>query len=191
MGLNSFLESPLPHKFCSSLAAAQQQASREAADTGGIVLRLKSIRIELYCAVFTGLIPSAALVFEHPAELPAYVKPRSVGTLHLTWSSLFCPSADEDIGYLVLQTPVAAAGLLPESEDGDNCWVTTAIPRAFHTLKPASIGAVCCARCNRPIPPQRLLAVPHTQVCTHCQQKKEKYDRSNQRPRHFEEVLNT
>ncbi len=169
----SLLDVTLRPKFCASLSAAQQQAAREAADTGGLVLRVKFIRIEPHCAVFTGLIPSTALAFEHPSEFPAYVQPRSIGTLHLTWSSLLHPGADEDIGYLVLQTPVSAAGLLPESEDGDNCWVAISIQRTFHTLKPESIGPACCARCNRPIPQQRLLAVPGTRICTCCQQKKE------------------
>jgi len=154
--------------------AAEQQAARGAADTGGIVLRVKSLRIEPDCVVLTGLIPSTALVFEHPSEFPAYLQPRSLGNLHLTQSSLLHPDAGADIGYLVLQTPVASAGQLPESEDGDSCWVALAIERTFHTLKPGSIGVVCCVRCNRPIPQQRLLAVPNTRVCTNCQQKKEK-----------------
>jgi hypothetical protein len=171
---DTLLDVPLLHKFCASLPTAEQQALREAADTGGIVLRVKSLRIEPDCVVLTGVIPSTALVFQHPSEFPAYLQPRSIGNLHLTWSTLLQPGADDEIGYLVLQTPVAAAGQLPESEDGDSCWVALAVERTFHTLKPGSIGAVCCARCNRPIPQQRLLAVPNTRVCTNCQQKKEK-----------------
>jgi hypothetical protein len=167
------LDAPLLHKVCTSLPAAEQQAAREAADTGGIVLRVKSIRITPNYLVVTGLIPSTALVFEHPAEFPAFLRPRSIGNLHLTETSLH-PNTGGEIGYLVLQTPVAAAGLLPESEDGDSYWVAITVPRAFHTLPPGSIGAVCCTRCNRPISQQRLLAVPNTKVCTRCQQKKEK-----------------
>jgi hypothetical protein len=170
----TLLDAPLLHKYCASLPAAEQQALREAADTGGIVLRVKSLRIEPHRIVLAGLIPATALAFEHPSEFPAYLQPRSIGTLHLTETSLNTNPGDE-VGYLVLQTPVAAAGLLPESEDGDSFWVALAVERTFHTtLKPGSIGAVCCARCNRPIPQQRLLAVPNTRVCTHCQQKKEK-----------------
>lgn len=174
MGSDNLLDAPLLHKFCASLPVAEQQALREAADTGGIVLRIKSLRIEPNCVVVTGVIPSTALVFEHPSEFPGYLQSRSIGNLHLTWSSLLYPGAAAEIGYLVLQTPVAAAGQLPESEDGDSCWVALAVERTFHTLKPASIGDVCCARCNRPIPHQRLLAVPNTRVCTDCQHKKEK-----------------
>jgi hypothetical protein len=179
MTSDTFLDAPMFHKFCASLPTAEQQASREAADTAGIVLRVKSIRIEPNCVVLTGSIPSTALVFEHPAEFPAYLQPRSIGNLHLTTSSLH-PNTDDEVGYLVLQTPVAAVGLLPESEDGDSYWVALAVERTFQTLPPGSIGAVCCARCNRPISHQRLLAVPNTRVCTNCQQKKEKNDRSKQ-----------
>ena len=169
---STLLEAPIPHKFCASLPAAQQHAAREAADTCGLVLNIKSIRIEPNCIVLTGLIPSSALVFERTRQTPAYLQPRSLGNLHLTWSSLLSPHTTDDIGYLVLQTPVAV-GSLPESEDGDSRWVALTIQRTLHSLKPGSIGAVCCVRCNRPIPPQRLLAVPNTRVCTNCQQKKE------------------
>lgn len=174
MGTDNFLDAPLHYKFCASLLPAQRQASREAADTGGIVLRLRSVRVEPQRTVFVGLIPSTALVFEQPSGAPSRVYPRSIGTLHLTWSSLVYPRSDECIGYIVLQTPVVAAGLVPESEDGDHCWVAVSIQRAFHSLKAGSIGASCCVRCNRPIAPQRLAAMPETQVCTHCQHNKEK-----------------
>lgn len=161
------------HKFCPSLQAAEQQALREAADTGGILLRIKSLRIDPNDLVVTGVIPTTALVFERPSEFPAHLQPRSIGTMRLTWNSLQHPGPDDEIGYLVLQTPVAASGQLPESEDGDNVWVALSIRRALHTLEPGCIGAACCVRCNRPIPQQRLLAVPNTRVCTNCQQKKE------------------
>ena len=137
------------------------------------MLRVKSIRIEPHCLVLTGLIPLTALVFEHPSEVSAYLRPRSLGNLHLTWGSLLQPSASDQIGYLVLHTPVGAPGQLPESEDGDACWVALDIGRTFYTLKPGCVGTMCCAACNRPIPQQRMLAVPSTRVCTKCQQKKE------------------
>lgn len=162
------------HKFCASLPVAEQRASREAADTGGIVLRVMSLRIEPDCIVLTGLIPSTTFVFEHTSEFPGYLRPRSIGNLHLTWSSLLHTNTSDEIGYLVLQTPVGSAGRLPESEDDDSFWVALAIERTYHTLPPGSIGAVCCVRCNRPIAEQRLKAVPNTRVCTTCQHNKEK-----------------
>lgn len=171
--LETILDAPLAHRFCASLEAAEQAALREAADTGGIVLRIKSLRLEPSRLVVTGVIPTSAFVFEYPSEFPAHLQPRSMGTMRLTRNSLLHPGSGEEIGYLVLQTPVAAADHLPQSEDGENSWVALSIRRALHTLEPSSIGAVCCARCNRPIPQQRLLAVPNTRVCTNCQQKKE------------------
>jgi hypothetical protein len=169
---DTVLGAPLLQKLSISLPTAERRASREAADTGGIVLCVRSIRIEPNRVVLTGLIPSAALAFEHPGEFAAYLQPRSIGNLHLTDSSFLSNTGDE-VGYLVLHTPVTAKGLLPESEDGDAYWVALAVERTFHTLPATSIGAVCCAGCNRPISSQRLLAVPSTRVCTNCQQKKE------------------
>src|SRR4029453_15789782 len=95
------LDASIPHKFCASPAIAEKQAAQEAADTCGTVFRIKSIRIEPSCVVLTGLIPSTALVFAPPAP-PAYLPPRSIGDLHLTWSTLLHPGTTDDIGYLVL-----------------------------------------------------------------------------------------
>jgi hypothetical protein len=170
----TLLDTPLAHSFCASLQVAEQASLREAADTGGVILRIKSLRIERNSLVVTGVIPTTAVVFERPSEFPTHLQPRSIGTMRLTWNSLLHPAPDHEIGYLVLQTPVSAADQLPESEDGENSWVALSIERALHTLEPGSIGPVCCVRCNRPIPQQRLLAVPKTRVCTNCQQKKEK-----------------
>lgn len=168
------LDAPLLHKFCASLPKAEQQALREAADTGGIVLRVKSLRLDPNRLIIFGVIPSAALVFGHSSECPAYLQPRSIGSLHLTWSSLLHPDADGEIGYLVVQTPVTVPSRLQESEDGDSLWVALSIERTFRSLAQHSIGAVCCMRCSRPISRQRLLAVPNTKICTNCKQTKEK-----------------
>ena len=173
-GSPTLLDAPLFHKFCASLQEAEQAALLEAADTGGVLLRIKSLRLEPNNLVVAGVIPTAALVFEHPSEFSAHVQPRSIGTMRLTRGSLLHPPPNEEFGYVVLQTPVASPGRLPESEDGENSWVALSIRRALRTLAPSSIGAACCARCKRPIPQQRLLAVPNTRVCTNCQQKKEK-----------------
>ncbi len=163
---------PLPYRICPSLLTAEQYAARESADTGSIVLRIKSIRIEPDRILLIGLIPSDVLVFEHPSVFPSHLQTRSIGNLHLTLNSLN-PSAGDEIGYLVLQTPVATEGLPPESEDGDSYWVSLSVPRASHDLPPSCIGAVCCVHCNRPIPQHRLAAIPTTRFCTNCQQKKE------------------
>lgn len=172
--MQTLLDAPLLHTFCVSLEAAQQAALREAADTGGIVLRIKSLRLEPNHLVVTGVIPTSVFVIEYPSEFPARLQPRSMGTMRLTQNSLLHPGPSDEIGYLVLQTPVTAAEHLPESEDGENFWVAISIQRALHTLKPSFLGVACCTRCNRPIPQQRLLAVPNTRVCTNCQHKKEK-----------------
>jgi len=166
------LDASLECRISPSADMAEQRASREAADTGGVVLRIRSIRIGADRIVLVGLIPSDVLVFEHPSRFPASLRPRSTGNLHLTRCSLD-PGAGDEIGYLVLQTPVATKGLLPESEDGDSYWVSITIPRNAHDRRLGCVGAVCCARCNRPISQQRLAAVPNAKFCTNCQQKKE------------------
>ncbi len=171
--MGSKSDTVLPSEFCPSLRAAEESALREAADTGGILLRIKSLRIEADHIVAAGVIPASALAFERPSEFPAHLRPRSVGTMRLLERSLFGPDQNDELGYLVLQTPVAATGQVPESEDGDNVWVTVSVPQTMDTLEPGVIGAVCCVRCNRPITKQRLLAIPNTRVCTNCQQKKE------------------
>lgn len=171
---DSVLADALPlHKFCPSHHAAERQAMREAADTGGVVLRVKSLRVERESIVLYGLIPSAALVFEPESESPGHLRPRSIGNLCLTRDKLLHANAGEEIGYLVLHTPVAVGDAMPESEDDDSSWVALTIQRTHHTLTPGFIGAVCCACCNRPIPQQRLDAVPNAAFCTACQRKKE------------------
>jgi DksA/TraR C4-type zinc finger protein len=173
MKVETILDTRLSYSFCASLEAAEQASVREAADTGGIVLRIKSLRLEPNRLVVAGVVPRSALVIEYPSELPANLRPRSIGTMRLIRDSLLHRGSADEIGYLVLQTPVAAAEQLPESEDGENSWVALSIRRALHTLEPVLIGEACCARCNRPIPPQRLMAVPRTRVCMNCQQIKE------------------
>jgi Prokaryotic dksA/traR C4-type zinc finger len=173
MMLETLLDAPLPHKFCSSLDVAEQAALSEAADTGGVLLRVKSLRIDSGSLVITGMIPMTVPVFQERSARSAQLRPRSIGTMRLTERSLHNPEANRELGYLVLQTPLAAADQLPESEDGDELWVRLSIPRVLHKLPPSSIGAACCACCNRPIPQARLLAIPNTKVCTNCQRKKE------------------
>ncbi len=166
-------DTPLAHRFCPSLESAERDALREAADTGGILLRVKSLKISTGALTVTGVIPTAALVLKQSKRAAARLQPRSIGTMHLMPNSLLHPSSSDQIGYLVLHTPVIALDPLPDCEDGEDYWGALTIRGIWHTPVPASLGATCCARCNRPIPQQRLLAVPNTRVCTNCQQKKE------------------
>ena len=181
MGNETLFDAPLFYKFCASLSTAEKQAFSEVADTGGVVLRVKSIRIEPSRLIVIGLIRSDALDFDDRTETLGYLRRASVGSLYLTWSSLLHPKTTEDIGYLVLRTPIVTTGPLPESEDEDCYWVALPIYRVFHTLTAYSVGTIFCTRCNRPIPHERLLAIPRTRFCTNCQQEKEKKnDRGDQ-----------
>jgi hypothetical protein len=166
---NTLLDAAVPHKFFASLPAALERAEQEAVDTGGIVLQVRSIAIEPGRLVATGLIPSKAVIWNEAAA-GRFLQPRSTGNLYLTWGSLIQPK--QDIGYLVVQVPVIARQL-PGSEDGAHCWASVAIPRSLSSLQVGIIGARCCSRCNRPIAPERLKALPTTRVCILCQQQKE------------------
>lgn len=168
------LKPSVPHRSCVSLEEAYEAAVFEAANTVGVVLRVKSIRIGPNFLIVTGLVPVKALVFDNRIEFSGRLRPRSIGSFHQAQSSYPQPNTAEDLGYLVLQTPVVSSQVDPKSEDGDSCWVAVAIERTFHTLKPGCVGAVCCALCNRPISQQRLLAVPDARLCTDCQREKEK-----------------
>lgn len=168
------LRPSIPHRFCVSLEEAYEAAVFEAANTGGVVLRVKSIRIGPNFLIVTGLVPVKALVFDSRIDFSGRLRPRSIGGFHQAQSSFSQPNTADDLGYLVLQTPVVSSQVDPKSEDGDSCWVTVTIEPTFHTLEHGAVGAVCCALCNRPISKQRLLAIPGTRVCTDCQQEKEK-----------------
>jgi hypothetical protein len=164
------LDAALNSHFWSGPEEAARQAVLEAADTGGIVLRVKSLRVEVGAVVVIGLIPSATLVIRTPSEfVGGYLHPRSVGRLHLTWGALLHPETTDYIGYLVLQAPILLSGNI-QAEDDDSCWVALALERAHHTLPPGTIGPVCCTRCNRPISQQRLKVIHQARLCTVCQQ---------------------
>jgi hypothetical protein len=171
--MEAILDTPLLHKFCLSLQAAEVAALREAADTGGILLRIKSLRLEPHSLVVTGIAPTTAIIFENSPRFSAHLRPRSIGTMRLIENSFLHPNSSDEIGYLVLQTPVSCGEQVPESEDGENSWVALSIRRTLHILEPTLIGSPCCVLCNRPIPHQRLLVIPNTRVCTNCQQKRE------------------
>lgn len=169
----TLLDAPIPHRFCGSIGEAQSLALREAADTGGVIFRVRSFRIDPGRVVLNGLIPAGAAVFGRPCEAAGYLQPRSLGNLHLTWGSLVHPGAEGDLGFLVLQAPVAVPQRPAESEAGGSLWVALAVGRTFDTLPVGSIGAACCVRCNRPISEQRLKVLANARVCTGCQQRKE------------------
>src|SRR5437879_4280463 len=92
----ALLDTPLHHKFCASLQEAERAALREAADTGGVLLRIKSLRLDPNNLVVTGVIPTAALVTEYPSQFSAHVQPRSIGTMRLTRNSLLHPRPDDE-----------------------------------------------------------------------------------------------
>ena len=175
MSCAAIVDLALENRFWSSTQEAESAACREAANTGGAILRITSIRTESGRGVLSGRILSSVIDVDSSGHLDVpggYAKPRSLGTLHLTWRALLLGSGDTDIGYLVVQRPFGASRL-PDSDDSDTCFVSVEVPRLLHSLGPLTIGIEVCRTCSRPIGQKRLNAVPSTKICTFCQELKE------------------
>ena len=173
---SNLLDLPLENRFWSSLQEANTAAGEEAANTGGAIIRIEAIRVENARGVVSGRVASSAIdEAQHYNLPPGYAKPRSIGTLHLTWESLIRSRNDQDIGYLVVQRPFGASSLLDDEESG-MCFVSVEIPRQLNSLRSFAIGATVCRLCSRPIDQQRLIALPTTKICKSCQESKEKKD---------------
>lgn len=170
---STLLDLELENRFWSTIREAEDAAAREAANTGGAILQIASIRTEATRGVVSGRVLSAAVDSSPHLDVPrGYAKPRSLGNFHLTWRTLLQRSGDEDIGYLVVQRPLGAL-VLPDCEVVGSCFVSVEVTRNLHSLGPVTIGTEICRGCSRPIGPKRLNALPSTKICKFCQELKE------------------
>jgi len=166
------LDAELDHEFCDTLQTANLRALSEAANTGGIILDVSSIEIEMGCILFVGCLPNEALAEGSGTGLGrARLRPRGLGKFRTTWGALM--QSHGQVGFLVLHPPLALLGGQP-SDEAATTRVAVEIKRCFSSMPPGWIGPVCCAECNQEIPRQRLQAVPATRVCAKCKQRKEK-----------------
>src|SRR5271166_1761093 len=147
----TILDLKLGNRFWSTIREAEDAASREAANTGGAILRIASIRTEATRGVVSGRVLSAVVDSAPHLDIPrGYAKPRSIGTFHLTWKSLMQRNGDGDIGYLVVQRPIGASAL-PDGDLAETCFISVEVPRDFYSLGAVTIGTETCRACSRPI----------------------------------------
>jgi hypothetical protein len=142
-------------------------ALKAAANTGALIMPVRSIRRSESRVLFVGELPLAALDGSlEVSDGPIRVKAQDLGPFYPA-------SAHTDlVGFLLLHRPVRLiSGAVPDSEER----VAVAVAGSPELLPPTipSLGPVCCTRCNKPIPKRRLLAVPGATMCTSCQSEKE------------------
>lgn len=166
-----FLNSDLLPVFHPSGALALKAAQIEAVDTGSLLLEATSLEMAPGRLVFVGTLPFAGVTSARAsvggrrrAETPAF------GRFHTTWSALVCPEGI--LGYLVLRQPVTVTN----AGDLEDDRLTVAVGVTRRCSIPdllTNLGPTCCSKCNQPLSPSRLAAVPGTRWCVRCQQKKE------------------
>ncbi len=168
----STLSGIVPMKFHDTIDIARSHANREAADTGGTVLEVRSIEIDHENLLFIGPILAVAITTEvcFPVERPT-MKGRSLGNFH-TASADGLGQPGPLIGFLVLHHPLTLQ-LQRAGRSSDEVWVAVDLKHRDQSLPPGLIGLHCCRNCNEPISKLRLAAVPGARLCTKCQSKKE------------------
>lgn len=162
---NIILDVELEHRFAESSDAALKAALIEAANTGAVVLALEAVDVEAHRVTFIGTLPDLALTAESGATTGRW----QIKSLHTTWGAVLAPSGN--IGFLLLAQPVLCRSY--ETDDPTLRRVAVSLPRAFATVAPVTLGPICCVLCRRPIPTDRLKAIPGKKVCLTCQQQKE------------------
>jgi len=162
--VSTILDVDLNHEFWADLQAARSAANREAANTGGAVVRIEAIEIQAHKISLIGTIPLTAIDRDegHRERSP------SLGSLHTTWGAVLNPS--REFGFLVVHHPVTFKPCSNESDD--LCRVAVVLDRTFNTIPNTALGPVCCKKCRQPISRERLLARPGASLCTTCQAKK-------------------
>lgn len=163
--MEPLLDSDLHHKFWGDLQAAQNAACREAANTGGAVVAVDAVEIQLKSILLIGTVPEPALTDESTPQCAL----APIRSFHTTWGAVLHPSGI--IGYLVLGRPVRCrprAGL-----DFDLARIAVRVERKFTSIPVGHLGPSCCAVCSRPIPAERLEAMPTARLCVMCQEHRE------------------
>ena len=169
--MSTILDADIEPAFWPSLETAKGRAAVEAANTGSTVLDVHAIEIQGTSLHLIGAVPRDALQVEsESAQSRPRVRPRGFGKFHTTWGALLRPEGT--VGFFVLHHPVRLAG--PTLDEGDVVRVAVEVKRQFASLPVGFIGPACCAKCNEPIPEQRLRVVPGVKICTKCQTREEK-----------------
>lgn len=155
-------------RFWPNAHEAENAARKEAANTGGTVVAVVSIRAESKRGVLSGRVLASVVEVRPGLDVPTgYARPRGIGTFH-SWGAVTQKIKGEDLGYLAVQRPLGAA-IPPEGDDTDTCFVSIEVPRLNDSFGVISIGPEVCRSCSRPISPKRMTAIPSARICTFCQ----------------------
>ena len=175
----SFIDSNIAHSFWPTVAEARRRAIREAVDTGGIILDVRTIELEKTRLFIVGTVPSDALQAQSPeGEGRVVIRARGLGLFHTSWGSLLFPG--DTIGFLILRRPVVVTGTNPRT-DFERIRVAMEVKRRSASIASGCIGPVCCTDCNESIPTERLKAIPGIKRCANCQKTKEEMNKWKQK----------
>lgn len=168
---DSLIQANIQCELHEALGPCWQEATAEAANTGAIVFRVRSVRFCGTGAILTGIAPTAGLVASPDTGSPGRMEPQSAGKLHLVRRDAEGP--DGDIGYVALRGPVLIPSATLEADEGGYCWAALMADLKRGTPAGQVRGRPCCAKCNRPISEVRLRALPGARFCINCQKDKE------------------
>lgn len=171
--MQTILDVKLPHHFWGNLAEAKLAAQCEAANTGAAVICVDAVEISDRVVRFIGDMPAAAA----DESLDVRESTLRPGAFHTTWGAVLNPAGQ--IGFLVLPHPVPTA-FCSMADSEDQVRVEVAFDRIFDSAPATVLGHFCCRSCKRPISPERLRALPGTQLCTDCKSRKEEELNGNQ-----------
>lgn len=171
--MDTFLDAEIEPAFHGDIETARTRAAVEAANTGAVVLEVRSIEARGECLVVVGTIPVDTLeAMGRATEARPKIRSVGLGRFHTTWRAVLEPQST--IGFVVLRQPLTLIG--GSSTETDAPLVAIELKRRLTSLPSGfTIGPHCCVGCNEPIPEQRLRAVPGTRICTKCQDRREKH----------------
>jgi len=169
--LSTIFDVLLHHEFWGDMSAAENAAYKEAANTGGAVVRVETVDIQARQVSFIGSIPEFAI----DGEVASESRSNLLGSFHTTWGAVMTPGSQ--LGFLVVRHPLNLESYTPGASDLRRIVVT--LDRTFNTIQPTVLGPVCCRKCKQPISPQRLRARPGTHLCTACQASNEEIFNGN------------
>jgi hypothetical protein len=163
-----FMDSDLPFRFWPSLDVAMAEASVEAVNTGGIILEVVSIEVEVGSVTFVGRVPTECSEKGMARRVGRpKVKPAGLGRLHMPWKSLLEPFGT--LGFLVVRPPIVLSGSVNITEGRR---VAVQVKRGESSVGSRVIGSRCCVDCNGELSEQRLTADPDTRTCANCERQR-------------------
>jgi hypothetical protein len=160
-----FIDSEVQFRFWPSIDEARAGASFEAVNTGGTILEVVSIEVEVGSVIFVGRVPTECSERGTARGIGRLrVRPAGLGRLHMPWKSMLEPSGI--LGFLVLRPPIVLSGSVNIAEGQK---VALQAKRGESSVGSCVIGSRCCVDCNGELSEQRLTANPDTRTCANCE----------------------